>query len=150
MRVKYLVLAEHAEAINNKHYIMGGGLFSIAGAEFPLVQPNLSIAASIEIPFEAMIEQHGLAIDIVDADEKSILPQVFSTKFETGRPPGVRHGDSQVALMVINFANLQFATEGRYWVKLEIDGSEMVRELLTLQRVQMVPMGVVTPPGSAP
>ena len=150
MRVKYLLLAEHAEAINNKHYIMGGGLFRIAGPEFPLVQPSLSVAAAIDIPYEDTVEQHSIAIDIVDGDERSVLPQPFSTKFETGRPPGMRHGDSQVAMMVINFANVQFSSEGRYWVKLEIDGSEMVREPLTLQHVQMVPMGVVAPPNPNP
>jgi|SRR5579872_6301670 len=144
MRVKYLLLAEHAEAINNKHYIMGGGLFALAGPEYPLVQPNLSVAASIDIPYEDTVEQHALAIDVVDADERTVLPQPFSSKFETGRPPGMRHGDSQVAMMVVNFGNIQFPAEGRYWVKLEIDGTEMAREPLTLQRVHMVPMGVIT------
>jgi hypothetical protein len=150
MRVKYLLMAEHAEAINNKHYIMGGGLFSIAVADFPFIQPSIAVVAAIEVPYEDTTEQHQLSIDIVDADERSILPQPFSTKFETGRPPGMRHGDNQVALMVIHFQNVQFALEGRYSVKLEIDGSEMAREPLQLHRVQVVPMGVITPPTSSP
>lgn len=150
MRVKYMLLAEHAEAINNKHYVMGGGLFSIAAPEFPLVHPHISVVAAIEVHYEDTSEQHQLSIDIVDADERTVLPQPFSTKFETGRPPGMRHGDTQVALIVVNFQNVQFVAEGRYSVKLEIDGTEMTREPLALQRVQVVPMGLIGPLSSSP
>lgn len=143
--VKYLVLAEHVEAVNGKHYIMGGGLHRVAVGQLPGSIPRFAVALAITVPYAASSSPHTLGIDVVDVDENSLLGTAFATKFETGRPPGMRAGHCHNVLLAFNIQNLQFHGTGTYFVKVEVDGTELRREELTV-----TPTAQITGPQDQP
>ncbi len=124
MRVEYMVLADAADALNDRHYILGGGISVIAAPQFPATHPRLAVALKIEIPWQATSQEHQLELDILDADGHSILQQPFDARFEAGRPPGMRPGDTQSLVTVLNFMNLLIQNPGSYRVVCRLDGSE--------------------------
>lgn len=132
MKVNYMVLADAAEALNGKHYILGGGFDTIRAPAFPVTHDRLSVALRIDVPWKATSQQHRLELDIVDADERSILPQRFELKFEAGRPAGMRSEDVHAVVLSFNFLNVRFESEGRYYVVCLLDGTEEGRQAVRL------------------
>lgn len=117
MNVRYLVVCEHSESVGNKHFISGGGimLFPIVvqpGQAGPLVIPRFGIALAVDVPYSATSEPHTIGVLIENPDGVPVLPQPMVTKFETGRPPGMRQNDSSGALVSFNVQNLQIPFGG--------------------------------------
>src|SRR5213592_1828364 len=94
MRVTML-LADAAQAINGKLYILGGG-WSIIG---PDPVPS-AIAIKIEVPWDEANKRHKLKLELVDADGRPVTvptptgekPVQLEGDFEVGRPPGLKPG----------------------------------------------------------
>lgn len=123
MHVEYMVLANGAEAVNNHHYILGGGFDAIAAASVPATHARLSVAIKVSVPYEATSAQHRLELSVVDQDEQ-VVGQQFDMKFEAGRPAGMRPGDHQSLVLAFNFLNVQFEAYGPYSVVCRLDGSD--------------------------
>src|SRR5437879_10908137 len=92
MRVTML-LADAAQAINGKLYILGGG-WSIIG---PDPVPS-AIAIKIEVPWDEANKRHKLKLELVDEDGRPVTvptptgekPVQLEGDFEVGRPPGLK------------------------------------------------------------
>lgn len=123
MHVEYMVLANGAEAVNNHHYILGGGFDAIAAASVPATHARLAVAIKVTIPYEATSAEHRLELSVVDQDEQ-VVGQQFDMKFEAGRPAGMRSGDNQSLVLAFNFLNVQFNAYGPYSVVCRLDGNE--------------------------
>lgn len=127
MHLSTFLLADHAEAVNGKLYVIGGGFNRIGAGQFPAVHPHLSVGAVIHVPWEATNEPHVLELRLIDADGAPIIPEPIRASFEAGRPPGLRTGDEQLAVMVFNLNGLQFAEAGTYEFHLLVDDADMGR-----------------------
>lgn len=120
-----MMLADFAQAIGGKLYIMGGG-WSIIG---PMPSQS-AIAVKIEVPWNDANLQHNLKIELLDADYHPVsvptpagnAPLVISGDFEVGRPPGLIRGSSIDAAFAFNIAPIPLAQGKRYIWKLTIDG----------------------------
>ncbi|MBW3537630.1 MAG: hypothetical protein KY395_07700 [Actinobacteria bacterium] len=123
MHVEYIILANGAEAVNNHHYILGGGFDAIAAASVPATHARLAVAIKVSIPYEAMSAEHRLELSVVDQDER-VVGQQFDVKFEAGRPAGMRSGDHQSLVLAFNFLNVQFDSYGPYSVVSRLDANE--------------------------
>lgn len=143
--VRYMVLADAVQAVDGKHYILGGGFNTIfAGSPTPPIIHNvLAIALRIDIPWKATTPAaHTLELDIVDSDGHSILQAKPEVKFEAGRPPGMRSDDSSVMNIALNLGNLSFPDFGVYRVICRIDGNDEADEKLIVARAQP---GMISP-----
>lgn len=141
-----LLVADHAEAVNGKLYVVGGCFDSIYSAAFPAEHPHMSVAACLHVPWSATNAQHQLQLDVRDADGRSLLPEQITGNFETGRPPGMRPGDDTSLVIVFNLNGMRFPQPGRYQIVLGVDGEPLRQLRLNLRDAQPQP-GPPGPPG---
>jgi hypothetical protein len=123
MRVTIL-LADAAQAVEGKLFILGGG-WSITGPE-PV--PS-AIAVKIEVPWNDANQKHSLKLALFDEDGKAVMVPTpagdvaveLGTDFEVGRPPGLKPGTPLDAVFAINIGPLPLTPDGRYVWRLSID-----------------------------
>ena len=116
-----MLLADAAQAIGGKLYILGGG-WSITGPE---PSPS-SLAIKIEVPWTEANRPHALRLVLVDADGQPVLandkPLDITAEFEVGRPAGLPVGTPLDTTLVFNFGPLPLEGGRRYLWRLSIDG----------------------------
>jgi hypothetical protein len=92
--IDYLLVADRAEVVNGKLYLMGGSWDRIQPPSFPH-RMLLGIALGVRIPFAHTDDQHTVAIDL-QLGEQRLLG--FEAKLTTGRPPGMAGMDMLVPM----------------------------------------------------
>lgn len=99
MEVEWIILADAAEVINNKLYLIGGGWDSLTmNSPLPLHYP-CAIAVSFKVPWNETNQRH--AIEIVIADQDGAQLAVVEGQIEVGRPPGIPLGQAQRVQMAM-------------------------------------------------
>jgi hypothetical protein len=116
--VDFLILADRAESINGKLYLMGGVWDQIGVLDFsrPAV---FSIALGILVPWNATNQDHTLRVQLLDEDGG----QLFSVdgNIKVGRPPQLAQGASQHNVLALTVsANLP--RPGTYSVEAMLNG----------------------------
>lgn len=97
--VGFLILADRAEAIGGKLYMMGGAWDQIAVVDF--TKPvAFSIALGIVIPWNATNIDHKLQVQLLDEDGNRLFG--VDGSFKAGRPPQLSQGASQNNVLAIN------------------------------------------------
>ncbi|MEX1295378.1 MAG: hypothetical protein AB1Z67_04320 [Candidatus Limnocylindrales bacterium] len=114
--VDYLLVADRAEVVNGKLYLMGGSWDRIQPQQFPH-RMMLGIAIGVRIPFAYTDDQHTVAIELVHGEKRMIG---FEAKLATGRPPGMAGMDMLVP-MAFNIP-IAIPEEGQVALKAVIDG----------------------------
>ena len=120
-----MLLADAAQAVDNKLYILGGG-WSVTG---PDPAPS-AIALKIDVPWDQTNVRHRWELALLDEDGAPVFlgdpeaPQslVISNEFELGRPPGVTPGTALEIALAINLGPLPLEPGARYVWQLTIDG----------------------------
>jgi len=121
-----MLLADAAQEVGGKLYILGGG-WSITG---PAPAP-MAIALKLEVSWDRTNEQHSLLLELLDEDGAPVLvtddqgaqvPLRVSGEFEAGRPPGIKPGTPIDSALAVNFGPLQLEPGCRYQWRLSIDG----------------------------
>jgi len=98
--VEFLILADRAEAVNGKLYMMGGGWDRLNVLD--LNQPsNISFAVSVLIPWIDTNTDHRLTIWVEHEDGTRLQPQIDAT-MNVGRPPYAIQGQPFRTLIAIN------------------------------------------------
>lgn len=115
--IEYLLVADHAEVVNGKLYLMGGGWDRFSPPAYPAVA-RLAIAAGIRVPFLESNTPHHLTIVIRDGDGHELLR--MDGDLETGRPPGSR-GEAAAIPLAVN-AQLEIAGPQVLELSAQVDG----------------------------
>jgi hypothetical protein len=117
-----ILLADAAQAVNGKLYILGGG-WSITGPD-PTVG---ALAVKIEIPWTEANRPHDLRLVLVDEDERQVRAGdqaiEIAGRLEVGRPPGLPPGTPLDAVFAINHPPFPLEPGRRYVWRLYIDGN---------------------------
>jgi len=122
-----MVLADAAAAENGKHYIHGGGWDTIWAGSFPVAHPMMGIALRFRVPWNDTNQPHKIAIDILDGDGQSILPNPLRSQITVGRPPTIPVGNDQVLPFAFNLANVNFQQAGDYVAVVRVDDADQAR-----------------------
>jgi hypothetical protein len=118
MHVEWLILADAAQVVGSKLYLLGGGWDRLnVGGGFPTTQA-CSLALSFSIPWEETNQRHQFTVRIVDEDGKE-AHQPINGNFEAGRPAGIAPGSSQRVQVAINL-RLNFQRAGVYVVEVTV------------------------------
>jgi hypothetical protein len=112
-----LLLADAAQAVGGKLYILGGG-WSIIGPD----PTPMAIAIKIEVPWTEANISHKLRLALFDEDGHAVRvptptgeqPFEIHIPFEVGRPVGVRTGTPLDLPLAINLAPLPLRPNSRY------------------------------------
>ncbi|MFA6435104.1 MAG: hypothetical protein WCW52_10445 [Elusimicrobiales bacterium] len=119
-----MMLADFAQAVKGKLYIMGGG-WSIIG---PKPGPS-AIAIKIEVPWTETNRKHDLRLELLDSDCRPVLvptavgdsPLVLKACFEVGRPPGLIAGSPMDVPLAFNITPIPLEPGRRYVWRLTIN-----------------------------
>jgi hypothetical protein len=121
-----MLLADSAQEVGGKLYILGGG-WSITG---PAPTPS-ALAIKFDVPWDRTNHRLVVVLELVTADgEPVLLPQEDGSEhplridgqLEVGRPPGLKPGSPIDAAMALNFGPLPLQPDTRYEWRLSIDG----------------------------
>jgi hypothetical protein len=135
-----MFLADRAEAINGKLYVMGGAWDRLQVPELPGPLPvSISVAVVITVPWSLTNRQFTFSLELVDVDNAPVQLSdeadggLFSIPFEVGRPPGLREGRPQKNVLCVMIGpGLQFEKPGTYSFRGLIDGEELNRATFDL------------------
>lgn len=120
-----MLLADSAQAVEGKLYILGGG-WSIIGPD-PI---PMAVAIKLEVPWDQANEEHKFRLVLVDADGNEVSIQddqgvssiiEVNGAFETGRPPGLIQGTPLDVVLAINFGPIPLNPGRRYAWRLFIN-----------------------------
>jgi hypothetical protein len=119
-----LLLADAAQAVGGKLYVLGGG-WSIIG---PGAAP-MALAIKIEVPWSETNVRHSVEVQLLTSDGEPVTvegdsgsePISVRADFEVGRPPGLKPGTPIDVPLAMNFAPFPLPG-GRYEWRLMIDG----------------------------
>ena len=129
MEVEWLILADSAQVIGNKLYLLGGGWDVLAARkDFPFDQ-RCAIAVAVKIPWGETNQKHSFEIEMIseDKDTEEIKSMVkVGGQFEVGRPPGIQLGQDQRIQLAIDMG-LKIEEPGIKTVVARIDGTESKR-----------------------
>src|SRR6266540_1014579 len=146
--VDFFILADHAEAVNGKLYLMGGGWDRIFVSDFNK-SVDIAFALGVLVPWNATNMRHTIQITIEDLDRKQPVPFNLSAGFVTGRPPSITEGETQRALLALSDVSVKFDEPGAYQAIARIVGGHERRvefRLVALPTVQIqAPKGEVPP-----
>lgn len=120
-----MLLADAAQAVGGKLYILGGGWSQIGPDPAPI-----ALAIKIEVPWDETNVRHDAALELVDADGQPVVlenpqggaPVRLDAQFEVGRPPGVKPGTPIDVPMALTFGPIPLPPNARYEWRLSIDG----------------------------
>jgi hypothetical protein len=130
MRVTML-LADAAQAVGGKLYILGGGWSLIGPDPVPT-----AIAIKIDMPWDEANRPHTLQIDLLDEDGQPALlplqteddpeprnrPMQIGGRFQTAQPPNLRSGTPLDVAFALNIPPLPLQPDRRYTWRCSIDG----------------------------
>ena len=124
--IEYLLLANHAEAVNGMLNVLGAGWTDQwrgpqeEGAAPP--PTHFGIGVSVLVPWTETNVPHHLVVTIEGEDGEPELGRL-EADLEMGRPAGVRPGSDQRAVLAMNL-NIQFPEAGGYRVRADL-GDQM-------------------------
>ena len=117
-----MMLADAAQEVNGKLYVLGGG-WSVTGP----VLPPMALALKLDVPWSAANQPHEFLLVLVDADGHPVLVAGDDGEvraggtFEVGRPPDLPAGTDIDFAFAVTVPSLPLAA-GRYAWHLWIDG----------------------------
>ena len=124
MRIGFLLLADHSDAVNGKLYMTGGGWNTITLPELPQ-EWGFHIALGLDVGWDETNQRHDLLVNIHDPDGVE-LGEGLSAEFEAGRPPGMSAGQEQRLVMSIG-TRATFSTSGPHAAVVQVNGEELGR-----------------------
>lgn len=119
------LLADHAQALGGKLYVMGGG-WNVTG---PAPAP-IALAGILELEWDEANEPKTLRVELLTEDGQPVTvptptgdrPVVIDGNVEVGRPPGTRRGSLFNVPIAINVGPLPIPPGGGYVWRFSIGG----------------------------
>jgi hypothetical protein len=124
VKIGFLLLADHSEAVNGKLYMTGGGWNVLRFPELPQ-EWGFHIALGVDVGWDETNQRHSLQLNIHDPDGLE-LGEGFSAEFETGRPPGMPAGQEQRLVMSIG-TRTTFSSAGPHAAVVHVNDEELGR-----------------------
>jgi len=120
-----MMLADSAQAVGGKLYILGGG-WSQTG---PMPSPS-AVAMKFDVPWDQANHRFRVLLELLTADGDPVMipgpegeqPLRVEGQLETGRPPGLKQGSPLDAVMALNFGPVPLQPDSRYEWRLTVDG----------------------------
>jgi hypothetical protein len=142
--IDFLILADSAEAVNGKLYMLGGAFdrFFVADFSNPV---SFCLALGVLVPWTATNQPHTVEVTLQNADGQVLEPKL-GVAFNVGRPAMADQGQSFRALVAVRGA-FKFPGPGAYVVEASLPGADRKRAVFYAQHAN-APVGL--PPGFIP
>lgn len=140
MDADYLVLADRAEAVNGKLYMVGGGWDRVGMIQIP-GPADFDVALGVLVGYNETNTPHWIELALEDDDNKNVQPPI-NAQFELGKPAGMKAGQPQRFQLVLR-GPFTIPKAGAYHWVVSLDG---VRKATTRFWVDQVAL----PTGAGP
>ncbi len=121
MEIEWLILADAAQVVGGKLYLLGGGWNRYTvNTGFPTPH-SMAIAMAMKVPWNETNERRAFEIEVATDDGKTVGKA--GGQFEVGRPAGIPPGSDQRAQMAVTM-NWQINKEGTYVIIARVEGTE--------------------------
>ena len=125
MKLEWLILADSAEVIGNRLYLMGGGLERTKiHAQLPVAQ-HMGIAVALRLAPEELGQTHEFVLDIQSPQGKWLAS--FEADFEVKLPAG-QESQEEMRWQFATSVDLSLDAVGKYLVLVFLNGQEMGRQ----------------------
>lgn len=129
MEVEWLILADSAQVVGNKLYLLGGGWDVLTvNSGFPLDQ-RCAVALAIKVPWNETNRKNTFEVEVMAEDPTTEQPKSLlkvGGQFEIGRPPGIPPGQDQRMQIALE-TNVRIEGPGTKLIVARIEGEEMKR-----------------------
>lgn len=143
--IDFVVLADSAQVVQQKLYLLGGGWNQLSAGAYPANHP-MAIAVGVLVPWALTDETHAITVDMVDEDGNPIA-QTITAELKVGRPPNLKRGSTQRAMFSIQ-GIIGIPRAGSYTVRARV--GEAVRstsfDALVVPGMPVLPAPPTTPP----
>jgi hypothetical protein len=121
-QIEFMMLADGAQAIGGKLYVLGGAWNRLHLPRLPSRPAKpFDVAVGIRVPWHLTNRRFTFGLALVDADNNPVDDAAPMTmEMEAGRPPGLRQGTEQRLVFTIS-ASPEFPHEGIYAFQATID-----------------------------
>jgi hypothetical protein len=119
VRLDFLLVADRAEAVNGKLYVLGGGWDRINMPQLPGAA-NFDVALGILVGYTETNERHEFQLALEDDDGNVVVGPVGG-QFEMGRPPGLKPAQAQRFMVAVR-GPFVLPGPGEYHWMLVLDG----------------------------
>lgn len=115
-----MLLADSAQSVNGKLYILGGG-WSVIGPD----PSPMAVAMLIDVPWDQANRRHSWKLSLLDEDGQPVKLMTpigdqeleLTAEFEVGRPPGLKPGTPLPVPLAVNIGPLPLPPgRGYVWV----------------------------------
>lgn len=124
MQIHALLLADSAQAVDGKLYVLGGAWNMLRFPEFP-ASLMVGIAVAVDVEWNETNQRHHLEIHFEDADGHPMDPRI-GADFEAGRPPGAIAGADLRIVLAVN-GPVAIPSPGQYAAVASVGGIELAR-----------------------
>ena len=124
VEVATAMLADAATVENGKLYVHGGAWSVINARSFPVTHPSLALALVFRVEYTEALEDHPIAIELLDEDDHALGPRIDGV-IHVGHPPRMKPGTPAFVPQAIRFNLVPFEREGGYRFRVTVDGEEI-------------------------
>lgn len=124
MEVDFAFLADSAEAVNGKIYVIGGAIDTAWAKQVPFMHPHLTFVLKVIFDVAEIGRKHKLEIQIMDEDG-TVITNVGGDLEIPGKSPNLPKGWRQSFVTVLNFQNLNFPKFGNYSFNILVNNSSL-------------------------
>lgn len=126
--VDFAILADAAQAISGKLFLLGGGWDTLRVGKFPARHHTMAIGLRVRIPWTWTGQPMTLSIDLQDEDGRSLFASgPLRHGFEVGRPPGAPEGSDIGLVRAFTFNHVPFPKSGGYAFVISLNDLEVDR-----------------------
>ena len=136
MEIDFVILADSAQAVGGKLYMLGGGWDVLTIRQFPAQHP-FAVAIGVSVPWTETNQRRSLTIDITDEDGQEAAK--MTGQLEVGRPVGLPAGQPQRVLIALHSV-----------LRIERPGGYVVIANLEDEVTKRVPFRVIASPSTKP
>lgn len=132
LEADYLILADRAEVVNGKLYVMGGGWdrLGLTGLPGPA---DFDVALGVLVGYQETNTRQELELRLEDDDNRLVLAPI-KAEFELGRPAGMRPAHTQRFQMVLR-GPFQIPGPGGFHWALSLNGERRALTRFQVERV---------------
>lgn len=123
MRAEWVILADSADVVSGKLYILGGGWQRLSVANGFPASHRCAIAMAVEVPWTDTNTRHEFQVVMQDEDGREELMGVKG-HFEVGRPAGLVAGQAQ-RVQIAAGITVNIRSAGLYRMVMRVDGEDV-------------------------
>jgi hypothetical protein len=141
MKIEFLILADSAQVVGGKLFMLGGAWNLHRSGNYPS-QFQFSVALSILVPWNEAGIRHPFTLTIADDAGVPVIPQIQG-QFEVGKSGQIPEGTAQRALVSVNIT-MAVPHPGKYIVSSTAGSSKVDTSFDAIfigQKVEFTPEG---------